>query len=253
MGAGVAAREVCGLTTLPERKFPTNDIEKQSLSTRIGVVIPVVNFGLAVALLKNIYDNGFPPARVFIVNNTGMSCAFPRPQREEISLDVFTPRRPLPVNQAWSLGFQTLRDLDLITVFNDDLLVEKHFFEKVAILSSILPTAAVFCPETVEDPLKVYDTPDRVWIETMENREGWAYTIRTDILKHIPPFPVDMHTFYGDDWLWKFSRLQGYGWWKIQGCRVYHYKGVTTRRTGMRTTLREEKKVFDIWSKKYLP
>lgn len=253
MGEAMAARSACGLTIVPERKFPTNDIEKQSLSTRIGVIIPVVNFGLAVALLKNIYDNGFAPAQVFVIDNTGMHCTFPEPLNDTTLLTVHVPRQPLSVNHAWSLGFSTLRDLDLITVLNDDLLIERHFFEKIAILSSILPTAGVLCPQTVENPLDVFNTPDRVWIENMENREGWAYTIRTDVLRQVPPFPVDMKTFFGDDWLWKFTRLQGYGWWKVQGCRVYHYQGVTTRRTGIRSSLREEKKVFNIWSQKYLP
>jgi hypothetical protein len=200
---------------------------------RIGVIIPVANLDLARHLVASIAKNLVVPDQFVIINNTGggYTQISSRMQQFESLHDsgwtIYSPHSPLSVNESWQYGFDNLKSMDLISVLNDDLLVESRFFEKIQALASQDAHTGVFCPETVKDPFELFNAGKWASLGPIYKREGWAFTIRRKVLDAIPPIPTELKTFYGDDWLWYFSHFLQRPWKRASGCLVYHYGSVT--------------------------
>lgn len=213
---------------------------------KIGVVIPVVKTDFIGGLLECIGRNTVLPDSIIIVDNSI--------QRDIIQLDknlvpfeIYKPSSPLGVNQSWNHGIHELGSrVDMISVLNDDLLLETMFFEKLTKLAQFHNEAAVLCPETV--PL-ARDITHVVPIEktgciSMHKREGWAWSIRSEVARKIPPIPEELKIWFGDDWFWLHTvRRAKMPWLKMVGNKCFHYVSQTTRDCGI--TIRAERRMFE--------
>jgi hypothetical protein len=214
---------------------------------KISVIIPVVNEQLATGLLNSIVRNTKKPYKLFIVDNTENGFCFPTK-----ILDIHYHRGliPLSVNASWQLGFDCLRHNDAISVLNDDLLLNKHFFERT---ERILENKSSVCgsmPFTVDNVADLNDYPlDKSELVNCKKREGWAFTIKTDILEQLPVFPHNkIKTFCFDDWLFLFTNFKSYGkwvWHKDLYNMVWHKGGTSVRKLNKRKDRKPERRLYE--------
>jgi len=212
---------------------------------RIGVVIPFVQDTYIGPLLNCIERNSVRPDEIIMIDNSKKDTKL---QITHLHLQHFRPSSPLGVNASWNYGIKELieKDCDLISILNDDLLVEDLFFEKLIRLASKHPEAGVLCPETLRSPeaLKNALPIGSESVCGMKKREGWAWTIRASLARTIPPIPGEMKTFCGDDWYWHRCRAQGRPWMKMINNRCFHYVGQSTVLMDVRKDLRVEKSIM---------
>lgn len=150
-------------------------------------------------------------------------------------------------NKSINLALNALTDEDqAVSVLNDDVVLGPYFFEKnVNVLQSIA-TCGVACPATVHDKTYFLTSPHPPNVHRMKRREGWAYTIRKDLLDLIPRVPHQkLKTFCGDDWIFWWTHKLGYFWYKDESNVIFHHEGATVKPLRLnRTDLAIEKATF---------
>lgn len=216
---------------------------------KLGIVIPFINNNHIHNLLKDIFNNDGRPDSILLIDNRQKSEVQPNEFRES-AIEVFRPLEPMPVNEAWKYGINYLaetRKCELISVFNDDLKLEKRFFDKMRILVEDPKNKnySVFCPETMRMP--DFPISPEFFTRQMSKREGWAWTIRAEVAKQMPDIPPELQTFCGDDWIYTWCERFGRPWAKMMGVRLYHYVGASMKtKEGQpaRATLDREKSFF---------
>lgn len=208
---------------------------------KISVIIPVVQVRYATALITRILFNSLHPHQVIVidVSEGGFSC----PGQVYMGLNVkyirIPPRRIHPyfmpglgTNEAWRLGFENLaRGTELVSVFNDDILIGSDFFQ---ILSNTFMKAPgkyqMAVPQTVGRVEAVYEK-----VSTSPNyaptkkRIGYAYTLTKKILDEMIPIPESLKIFYGDNWIMTQIHRLGYRIMLMKNNRIFHYGGTSMK------------------------
>jgi len=158
-------------------------------------------------------------------------------------------RQNIGVNESWNIGFSQAGKCDILSVLNDDVVLNERFFERLVAPFQIIDCAVV-CPKT-ETTVEGFDaTRLRAGLgfdlAPMKRREGWAFSFRKDILDNIPRIPVEkFKTFCGDDWLWYHTVVQRMRWYWDLNNVIYHKVGASLdSMPKLRETLREEKEAF---------
>jgi hypothetical protein len=112
--------------------------------------------------------------------------------------------------------------------------------------------AGAWCPETVGN-YSVYcdfvSRKNRIGMKRMRKREGWAYTMPTDLLYSLPPIPTELTMFYGDDWLYRLCKRNHRYWVMMKGNFIYHKVGMSVKEIpgGARVTrplVQAEKEIY---------
>jgi len=193
------------------------------------VVIPVINFDYVDALLQGISRNTLLPKRVIIINNSKTISNNPYSiiNIYGLKLYVITPPFPLNVNPSWNLGILKTSDCDFVSILNDDIEIPETFFENVANAFDKYSDCGVVCPDTV---ISKEDFNSRIPVGEvlkMKKKEGWAWTIRRELVDIIPPIHNDLQLFYGDDWYWWHTWKRGKVWIKIMNTIIYHTVGAS--------------------------
>ncbi|MCK5237065.1 MAG: hypothetical protein KAR06_08775, partial [Deltaproteobacteria bacterium] len=87
------------------------------------------------------------------------------------------------------------------------------------------PNVGMCVPITVtRDAPPSLDEP--VALRDMTRREGWAFTIRRDIVAD-NPIPTELKIWYGDDFLYTLAGNRGYDRVMMVNNPVFHYGSVT--------------------------
>ena len=211
-----------------------------------SVLIPVVQTDLALNLLDQIKHNTRPPDRIAIIDNSPKGIQL---RKTNGSVIVFRPNPPWSFNKSLNYGRTLLPGSDLVSVLNDDLILNRHFFSVVEEgfnRGSI--DMGVLCPNTYykqEEISKVLEQQrDNPIVERLSRREGWAFTIRYSLWAQIPDVPENLVTFFGDDWLQHWTNSLGMIWGKITNHFVFHYVGASVTSTGLRSTMEDERVIF---------
>ena len=97
-------------------------------------------------------------------------------------------------------------------------------------------------PNTISGKI-FHDADVPVEIAPLPQREGWALTIRKDIIIKEGYVPVELKHFFGDDWFYIKSKKLGYHNVKILNNTIYHYGGVTLG-SKLKGLLNEDKAVW---------
>lgn len=210
---------------------------------KIEVILPVVQYDMAMDLLSKIDINTTTPDRVILVDNTNRTHFWMVPKNFEISYLSTTTGR---LNESWEVARQHLQpDTDYVTFLNDDIIIGKWFFRRVVDTFSIDRSIGIAVPHLVDTPEAVSEQPINYnqpphWI-----LQAAAFTIKKSILDKIPPLPWQrVTTFYGDNWMWAHTRDQGYCIMEDTGNCMYHYVGVSVLERGFRTI---KKKEYNEW------
>lgn len=211
---------------------------------RINIVIPVIRHDLLKLLIEGLKAQTMLPGSVVIIDNSNGGSVY----RCNLPFRVFTvvPDGNIGVNPAWNLGIGISGDCDALAILNDDIRVGSRFLEKIAAAFDSIPDAGAICPltETAGEGYRknIHQAPGCI---IMQRREGWAMTIRRDLLDSIPPIPESLRTFCGDDWLWYWSHRLGWSWVKDLSNVIYHKVGASmAENPEIRETLKAEKAEF---------
>lgn len=211
------------------------------------VIIPVVNIRMLNTLLSNICENTVLPSSVIIINNSTRQITLPK--SSGISFRMIEPDIPMYVNDSWNMGISHLSECDFVSILNDDIEIPRTFFERIAKGFKSHSNAGAICPCTVTNRADIIDFPLTNGYMKMKKKEGWAYTIRKDILDTIPPIHPSLKLFYGDDWFWWHVYRGGSGclWYKDHGTVIYHAVGVALRRLCSKERSKQKKKEKKAW------
>jgi hypothetical protein len=206
---------------------------------KIEVVIPVVQYGLAMDLLTKIDSNSLVPQRVIVIDNTNKSHFWLKPQNFELDFYHSTTGR---LNESWEVARSKLSaGTDYVSFLNDDIIIGDWFFQRVIETFEANTNCGIVCPNTVDTPEKVSKGKVRYKTQQRKMFEPQAFTIRKKILDKIPPAPWKrVTTFYGDNWIWKHVKDMGYSWGKDLGNNIYHYVGQSVLQFGFRSIKKSE-------------
>lgn len=201
---------------------------------KIEVVIPVVQYNLALALLGMISNNSLLPSRVIIIDNTKGTHFWDHYQEMPIDYYYSTTGR---LNESWEVARSKLSpDCDYVTFLNDDLIIGNWFFQRVIETFKSNENYGIVCPNTVDSPNKVSKGKVYYCTEKKKMMEPWAFTIKKEILDKVPSIPWKrVSTFYGDNWIWKYTSDMGYWWGKDLGNTIYHYVGQSILEFGFKS------------------
>lgn len=212
---------------------------------RLSVVIPVMRWDLVLDLLKDIESNTRIPEKVMLINNSKTPSDFPK--AFSFNTEILDFGKNIGVNAAWNYAFKNCGDSHL-SILNDDIRICQYFFEMTQEGLEADAKIGVVCPETVGDLEK---SRDRCFagldLRPMHKREGWAFTVRADLKRHLPLIPDELFVFCGDDWIWTWAHELGFVWMKDFSNVIYHRIGGSLREKEnrpLRALLRKEKQAY---------
>lgn len=212
---------------------------------RIVAIIPTVNKKRAGELIDTIRGNTVLPEKIIVIDNSG----HPGPQKFRsgaLNVEVIRNETNIGVNASWNQGIELAGDCDLVSILNDDILVRREFFERNVTVMKVVPACGVSCPRTTAN-IHRFDRDPGLMVDIMliTKREGWAWTIRKELLDAIPPIPYEeFPIFCGDDWYWYWTLEKGYQWYRDYNNVVYHRAGSTVNLLGYRRHQRRDRNAF---------
>lgn len=194
----------------------------------ISVVIPVLdNHNYTRDLLNDIFANTTKPSEIIIIDN-GSKESYEDMIRilrnPTINYIRFNENRG--VNAAWNLGIMLAKN-DLVTVLNNDILLNLFFFKKV-LKTMEDPFIGICVPNTLKDA-QFRDKDEEPKVKDLGKREGWAFTIRKEIVSKCGYIPDKLKIFCGDDFLFDASRKIGFRNVKMMNNYIFHYGSVTVK------------------------
>ncbi len=220
------------------------------------IIVPVVNVKMFCTYLFNsICNNILLPKKIIIINNSKYknNNIFKHKMLKYIvdntlNIEIYSSETGF-VNESFNIGISHLSsNCDYVSFLNEDVILNDCFFQKNLKVFEI-KNCGVACPKTVNFIKNLINDVDN--IQQMSKREGWAFTVRKDLLDLIPPIPhKKLSIFFGDDWFWYHSIDAGFLWYKNTGNVIYHKVGVS-KNTKFKPILNAERKEFQRIVKKY--
>lgn len=206
---------------------------------KIEVILPAVNYGLAMSLLDMIDHNTCPPSRVILIDNTERTHVWMMPENFDLVFRHSTTKR---LNESWEIGRAELSPgTDLVTFLNDDIIIGDWFFQRVIETFKANEFFGIACPNIVKDPSKVKLGKVNYTVGRRHKLEACAFTIKKEILDTIPPVPWKrITTFHGDSWVWDHTKRKAYSWGKDEGNNIFHYIGQSILKFGFRALKKPE-------------
>jgi len=217
----------------------------------ITVVVPVLNnIDITDEFFMTIRNNTIIPSEIFLIDN-GSTDDYSRLVKKYKRLNIKHIKKTenAGVNAAWNEGIKNSNN-PYVSILNNDLLLNKYFFEKIIEsmeanlnLGIVIPTIVKFkkgIGKSSNNPVKLI---------ALRRREGCAFTIRKEITKKVKPIPEHLFkTYCGDDYLFYYVKAAGFDIKKMANNYVFHYGGKTVLRVwpSKKTTRVQEKK---IWSR----
>jgi len=198
---------------------------------KIAIIIPVVNPRLADGLILSIQQNTIQPDQIVIIDNVHDGV-----YNSLVSNNGYCYYKTssfIGTNEAWKLGLGLVSpDIDIIGIYNDDLILNYLFFEKLLWIMNVEcgPKCAVAIPSKqryLNCLERIPPTSNRYYVPRV--RRGYCMNIRKSFLNIMPGIPEGMRIYYGDNWIWETSKTLGYFWVKMPDNPVYHYQGYTAK------------------------
>jgi len=214
----------------------------------ITVIVPVLNYiDITNDFFETIAYNTVLPTQVILIDN-GSTDPYPKlvkKFRNRLNILYIRYNQNKGVNEAWNHGIQLSRT-KYISILNNDILLNRYFFETVkdsmendSKIGIIVPQAWKFKDQISE--MKRYNPK----LRNLGKREGFAFTIRKDIIEKIDLIPSDLKIYCGDDYLFFHTQQQGYKIMKMTTNYIFHYGQLTSgKAANQRDILNSEKRVW---------
>jgi len=223
-------------------RYPSSKRGRDSLP-EFNVIVPVVRLDLCKDLINSIEENTILPKRVIIINNTGRRY-FPRSKK--LKIEVY-PSISGDVNESWNLGVSLVDiTVDYVSILNDDIVLNKWFFQRVDETLRSHKDCGVACPLSVSTLEEMGNGKKKPCIVRMERREGYAFTFRKKLLDRIPPIPIHrIKIFHGDDWYWYWTLTHTHFWYQDLGNIIFHHVGSSVLLKGFRDIKKKERNEWE--------
>jgi len=194
----------------------------------ISVILPVLEEReMTSNILNNISVNTIKPDEIVLIDNSSThDIQNLVPQYTCLDIVYLKQKKNIGVNASWNLGIERAQH-ELISILNNDLILNNLFFENIEKVMVEYPDVGICVPNTTKEiPI---DNPNTK-IAILGTREGWAFTIRSEIAKRALPIPETLFMFFGDDYLFHFARSLGYKIVKVLNNEIVHLKETTVRK-----------------------
>lgn len=202
----------------------------------ISVVVPVLNhLEVTFSFLQCIAENTILPKEIILVDNRSVEpiyrlvSDFP-----QLPITYIRPSQDLGVNAAWNLGM-TMAKTPLISILNNDILINPFFFERT-IAAFENERHGIVVPMTVSTPDRLLSGVNKtksVEDESLDlhfpvKRYGWAFSLRKSLINRIKPIPAHIIPIEcGDDYLFICAKNTGFLYVMDFNNRIYHYGGLS--------------------------
>ena len=219
----------------------------------ISVIIPFYNqVQLTYNLLLNIIENTYLPTQIIVIDNGSTEKVKLITRFTGLNINYVRNDTNTGVNAAWNLGIKLVdKECKLVSILNNDITISGFFFEKINYTFNLDPLIGIAVPHSHPYPdiaRKTVFSPTA--IVDIDKREGWAFTIRKEVIDKIPPIPSDLKIFYGDDYLFHLTKVLGYKRVKMVDNYIFHKLSTTLRslwRKDQEKSIQHEERV--IWFK----
>lgn len=214
----------------------------------ITVVIPVYHDDYLSDLLTMLEVQTAKPEKVVVIDNSELGDCSPTCfKKRSFDLDYVPNYRNIGVNASWNLGIER-SDSPIVTILNDDVVIPRTLLEQMLFvhLNSHSGFVAPSIAPNAEIP-RQWNFVTRTLMAPLFKRIGWCFSIRKTVAEKAGRIPEDLFTFFGDDWFFLQSKLQGWENTNAVNCPVFHYgNGVSAgkHRIELPTTLVEERRVW---------
>lgn len=215
----------------------------------ITVVVPVHNqIKITDDFFTTISENTVLPEKIILIDNGSVDNYSELVSKfKNLNIDYIRKEINEGVNAAWNYGI-ALAKTPYISILNNDLLLNKYFFQMI--IQSMLSDKkiGIIVPTTIlkhkEYRHKTID--ESPILGNLTKREGWAFTIRKDITDNIKPIPSKLKIYYGDDYLFYYTKALNYKIMKITNNFIFHYKNKTINAliSNPNKTINKEKKLW---------
>lgn len=164
---------------------------------------------------------------------------------KNLNIRLIKHKHNMGLNFSWNEGLK-LAKTKIISVLNNDLVLNKYFFKKI-LESYDKRNWAIICPFSVLEKRKVLDNDEPVIIKEMGKREGWCWTARKEFINQIDPIPSFLRIYCGDDYIFYCARRKNLPVLKMTNNFIYHYGGRTVMNTKSCYGLLQKEK--ELWRK----
>lgn len=207
----------------------------------LSTIIPVISDQWLGSLLENIAANDAKPDEILIVDNSGNRIAEPIcVQFARLPIVYIPQEQNIGVNASWNLGLKMAKN-PLLCVLNDDIVIPPTFFSATLRAFQERPESGFIVPRTIGPalngtgvtapwhigtPADIKACYDAIIFHKLKCREGWAFTVRREL---ITPIPSQFVTFCGDNiWFAQVLSHLGVTAVKLMNNVIYHHGGVST-------------------------
>ena len=190
----------------------------------ISVIIPVIDqLNFTVDLFESISKNTILPQEIILLDNNSSEDMFSIVNKFS-NLNILYVRnyKKGKVNESWNRGI-SLSSNDLVAVLNNDIIVEKFFFEKIINIMSD-EKIGFYSAESDPNISCVKNQLSNISeIKEPDVRNGCAFVVRKHIVESFGNIPKQLVTFCGDDYLYLKIRKLGYKTVSDKNNLVFHY------------------------------
>ena len=224
----------------------------------ISVVIPVLNHSkYTSSILNDILNNSEVPNEIIIIDNgsTDNTEKVISQFKNSLPIKYLKLKRNRGVNTAWNIGL-TYAKSEIIAVLNNDLVLNRYFFEVMRKTFNRYPECGMLYSKTLH---KAFDEEDiSKYLEKVKNSEfsgvspvspakyrmGWAFGVRKSLVKDII-IPKELFNYCGDDFQYLTIKKLGYSILIMNQNLIFHHEGVTGKNTKLRDRMFEDTRVWD--------
>jgi glycosyltransferase involved in cell wall biosynthesis len=142
---------------------------------------------------------------------------------KKLPINYIRNEKNIGVNASWNLGIWT-STADILSILNNDLRIPTDFFKTIRTLFEQNPDYGYIIPRTMPKIEEISGGNGQAHkTDPAPIREGWAFSILRKICINGGPIPETVFTFFGDDFLFDQSRVQGYKNIKVRSLMIFHF------------------------------
>jgi len=216
---------------------------------KLTVVVPVFNnLKITDDFFSTILENTIIPTEIILIDNGSIDKYYKLVRKyKHLNINYIRNETNKGVNSAWNYGIKNSKT-PFISILNNDLLLNKYFFQKILESMDDL-TVGIVSPSIIKSKSGVKKSSDSPVVLKIQKRlRGCAFTIRKEVTDKMVPIPEELKTYCGDDYLALNTFRLGYKNAIMTNNFVFHYGGRTVHEvygTDKRKTPRiNEKEIF---------
>jgi len=197
----------------------------------ITSVIPVFNnIKITDEFFSTICENTILPKEIILIDNGSTDSYYKLVKKyKKLNINYIRKETNVGVNAAWNDGLR-LAKTPLISILNNDLLLNKYFFQKLQETFTEYLDVGIVIPRVVRgENIELLNSSkdEKIKIIDIKRRNGCAFTIRKEASDKFPPIPTMLKTYCGDDYLFKQTLKLGYRNVRMVNNLIYHYGSKT--------------------------